>query len=93
MTRNTSEIPILKKGNRVATTPETKATLLGETFCNNFNSSSPALSHDDLILMPRSPDTPRIYSDLLCTEFEIFDLLASLDISNLLALMVYQLKC
>ena len=82
MTRNISEIPILKKGNRVATTPEAKATLLGETFCNNFNSSSPSLSHDDLILMPRSPDTPRIYSDLLCTESEIFDLLASLDISK-----------
>ena len=66
----------------MATTPEAKATLLGETFRNNFNSSSPPLSHDDLILMPRSPDTPRIYSDLLCMEPEVFDLLASLDISK-----------
>ena len=82
VTRNVSEIPILKKGNRMATTPEAKATLLGETFRNNFNSSSPPLSHDDLILMPRSPDTPRIYSDLLCMEPGVFDLLASLDISN-----------
>ena len=82
VTRNVSEIPILKKGNRMATTPEAKATLLGETFRNNFNSSSPPLSHDDLILMPRSPDTPRIYSDLLCMEPEVFDLLASLDISK-----------
>ena len=81
MTRNISEIPILTKGNRVAATPEAKTTLLGETFCNNFNSSSPSLSHNDLILMPRSPDTPRIYSDLLCMESEIFDLLASFDIS------------
>ena len=81
LTHNASEIPTLKIDNRTATTPEAKATLLSDTFCHNFNSSAPPLSHDDLISVPRSPDA-LIDSDLLCTEPEVFDLLASLDISK-----------
>ena len=43
--------------NRMAITPKVKTTLLSETFRKNFNSSSPPLSHDNLILMP----TPTSY--------------------------------
>ena len=81
LAHNTSEIPTLKSSDTVATTHEDKATMLSYTFCQNFNSSAPPLSYEDVIPMPRTPCV-QIDPGLLCTEPEVFDLLTSLDISK-----------
>ena len=79
--RNSSEIPTLKSNNVTATTREAKATMLSNTFCQNFNRSASPLTQADVISILRTPSM-FMDADLLCTEPEVFDLLASLDISK-----------
>ena len=81
VSRNSSEIPTLKSNNVTVATNDAKATMLSHTFCQNFNKSALPLTHADVIPIPRTSHT-YIDSNLLCTEPEVFDLLASLDISK-----------
>ena len=78
ISRNSYEIPTLKS---TAATNDAKATMLSHTFCQNFNKITSLLTPADVISIPRTPSM-YIDTDLLCTEPEVFDLLASLDVSK-----------
>ena len=68
-------IPTLTQGDNVAYTDSDKANLLNSFFGSCFNTSHPSIDLE-------SPPTVNYPEELLCTESEVYDLLASLDVSK-----------
>ena len=79
MNSTNSTIPILVQGNTTAQTNEQKAEMLNSFFASCFNKSHPPVKSTDFHTTTL-PDT--FPSELLCSEDEVLDLLASLDTSK-----------
>ena len=79
MTKSTSSIPVLERNNVTAIKNSDKATMLNQYFSECFNKAQPPLSCGDSINNEGMNECPE---DFLCTEEEVFDMLASLDVSK-----------
>ena len=79
MTKSTSSIPVLERNNVTAIKNSDKATMLNQYFSECFNKAQPPLSSGDSINNEGMNECPE---DFLCTEEEVFDMLASLDVSK-----------
>ena len=75
LNKNKQAIPTLTKEGVVAYSDEDKASMLNSFFSSCFNTSHPPLE-------VQSVSTPRCPGEILCTESEVCDLLASLDVSK-----------
>ena len=75
LNKNKQTIPTLSQGNTVAYTDSEKANLLNSFFGSCFNTSHPPIEL-------KSPPSGIYPDELLCTESEVYDLLASLDVSK-----------
>ena len=79
MTKSTSSIPVLERNNVTAIKNSDKATMLNQYFSECFNKAQPPLSSGDSFNNEGMNECPE---DFLCTEEEVFDMLASLDVSK-----------
>ena len=77
MYKQSSTIPVLSTSTLIATSNREKADMLNDYFVANFNTSYPPL--DDIGQFACS-DT--ISEDLLCSDEQVFELLASINVSK-----------
>ena len=73
---NKQSIPTLSLDSTVVTSVEEKANLLNTFFCSCLNRSHPPIQHQDI---PISADC---LAENLCSEFDVSDMLAALDITK-----------
>ena len=78
MTKEDSPIPTLQQNNQAASSNIDKANLLNDFSC--FNHQQPPLTKSDLDKFPVDPD--QCPDDFLCHEYNIVELLSSLDINK-----------
>ena len=83
LNKNSSSIPSLVKNGYTATTDSDKATMLNGFFSESFNTAQPPLSiNQEEPLSYLEPSNFESIDDLLCTEDEVYEMIASLDTSK-----------
>ena len=79
MTKSSSSIPVLERNGVTASKDSDKATMLNQYFSECFNTAQAPLSSSDRVNFEGSNQCP---VNLMCTEEEVLEMLASLDASK-----------
>ena len=79
LSRSSTSIPALQMNGNVAKSNDEKAELLNTFFASCFNNSHSPLADEDFLNIECSDSFPE---DFLCSEDQILDMLASLDVTK-----------